>query len=191
MNRRILSLATLVVVIAIVAFAVWYMRHPQNAAQQQQLQNASQAPMSTLLTVGDTAPEFTAASTDGAFDLAKTKKPVFLEVFATWCPHCQRETAVLNRLYPQFKNKVDFIAISGSNTGMDGFAATQNDVVQFAQRFNVKYPIAFDGTLTVANDYLQGGFPTIVIIASNKKIVYLTSGEIPEATLVAQLQKVK
>lgn len=188
MNRRILSLVTLVVVVAIAAYAVSHF--VSHSAAQQQVQNASQAPMSALLTVGTTAPEFQALSTAGSFDLAKTKKPVFLEVFATWCPHCQRETAVLNRLYPQFKSKVDFIAVSGSGTGMDGLAATQNDVVQFAQRFNVKYPIAFDGTLTVANDYLQGGFPTIVIIASNKKIVYLTSGEIPEATLAAQLQKV-
>lgn len=191
MNRRSIAYLTIVVVLIIVAAALWYARHPQNAAQQQQLQNASQAPMSSLLAVGDTAPEFQVASTAGSFDLAKAKKPVFLEVFATWCPHCQRETTVLNRLYALFKNKVDFIAVSGSNTGMDGLAATPNDVVQFAQRFAVKYPIAFDGTLTVANFYLQGGYPTIVIINSKKKIVYLTSGEIPEATLAAQLQKVQ
>lgn len=189
MNRRILSLVTLVVVVAIAAYAVWHYR--SQGAAQQQVQNASQAPVAALLALGTTAPEFQAASTHGSFDLAKTKKPVFLEVFATWCPHCQRETAVLNRLYPRFKNNVDFIAVSGSGTGMDGLAASPNDVLQFAQRFNVKYPIAFDGTLTVANEYLQGGFPTIVIIASNKKIVYLASGEIPEATLAAQLQKVK
>ena len=189
MNRRTLSLVTILVVIAIIIGAIWYLRHPQNGSQQ--LQNASQAPMSALLTVGATAPEFQAATTAGGFDLAKTKKPVFLEVFATWCPHCQRETVVLDRLYAQFQKKIDFIAVSGSNTGMDGLAATQNDVLQFAQRFGVRYPIAFDGTLTVANEYLQGGFPTIVIIASNKKIDYLNSGEIPETTLAAQLQKVK
>lgn len=189
MNRRTVSLVTFLVVLAIVIGAIWYLRRPQSSSQQ--LQSASQAPIAALLTVGDTAPEFQVASTGGSFDLAKTKKPVFLEVFATWCPHCQRETAVLNRLYPQFKDKVAFIAVSGSNTGMDGLAATSNDVLQFAQRFGVKYPVAFDGTLAVANDYLQGGFPTIVIISSDKKIVYLTSGEIPEATLAAQLRSVK
>lgn len=189
MNRRILSIVTIVIVVAVILAAFVFVKTHQPAAQQ--VQNASQAPIAALLSVGTTAPEFQAASTHGSFDLAKTKKPVFLEVFATWCPHCQRETAVLNRLYPLFKKKVDFIAVSGSNTGMDGLAATQNDVLQFAQRFNVKYPIAFDGTLTVANDYLQGGYPTIVIIDSKKKIVYLTSGEIPETTLAAELQKAK
>ena len=38
-----------------------------------------------------TAPQFEVATTAGYFDLSKTRKPVFLEIFATWCPHCQRE----------------------------------------------------------------------------------------------------
>src|SRR5262249_12666898 len=118
-------------------------------------------------------------------------KPVFLEVFATWCPHCQRETAVINRLYQKFHGQVAFVAVSGSDTGMDGTSpASQLDVLNFQNQFHVQYPLAYDGALTVANLYLQGGFPTIAVIGKDKKITYLTSGETTYNDLASQLQKV-
>jgi thiol-disulfide isomerase/thioredoxin len=184
-----LAIVTGIVVVAIVIAAIIYMRRSATNAQ---LQNASQVPVAALLTVGVEAPEFSVSSTHGLFDLAKTKKPVFLEVYATWCPHCQRETVVVNNLYETFKNTIDFIAVSGSATGMDGIApSSQADVIAFAQAFNVKYPIAYDPTLAVAHDYLQGGFPTIVIIDSKKRITYMNSGEVAQSVLAAQLARVR
>ncbi|HUZ48477.1 MAG TPA: TlpA disulfide reductase family protein [Candidatus Dormibacteraeota bacterium] len=187
MNKRTLGVASIVVVaLLIVGAIVWVRVHPS-----QPLQNASQAPTIGKAVLGATAPEFQAATTDGPFDLATAKKPVFLEVFATWCPHCQRETAVLNKLYAAYKNRVAFVAVSGSDTGMDGASpASEVDVLNFRTRFQVQYPVAYDGTLAVANLYLQGGFPTIVVIDSHKKIAYLTSGETPYGELASQLNKV-
>ncbi len=148
-------------------------------------------PVAVTIAVGKPAPEFTALTTHGPFDLQKAKKPVFLEVFATWCPHCQRETSTINELYGAYKGTVDFVAVSGSETGMDGQSAeTANDVLTFAGQFKVRYPIAYDGAKTVANLYLQGGFPTIVIISRAKRISYIGSGEVPTDELNAALQKV-
>ncbi|MDQ2908256.1 MAG: redoxin domain-containing protein [Candidatus Eremiobacteraeota bacterium] len=66
--------------------------------------SASTSPISAQLTVGQQAPEFTVSTTQGPFDLAQARgEPTLLEVFATWCPHCQRETTVLNGLYGAFK----------------------------------------------------------------------------------------
>ena len=43
---------------------------------------------------------------------------------------------------------------------MDGTSAASTlDVLQWARRFNVQYPVAYDPLLNVANLYLQGGFP--------------------------------
>ncbi len=65
------------------------------------------------------------------------------------------------------------------------------DLLAFQQRFGVTYPIAtYDPALTVAQQYLQGGFPTIVLIGRNKKILSLVSGEIPYAALDKALQTV-
>ncbi len=187
MNKRTLGLASIVVAaLLIVGAIVWVWVRPS-----QPLQNASQAPTIGKAVLGATAPEFQAATTGGPFDLATATKPVLLEVFATWCPHCQRETAALNKLYAAYKSRVAFVAVSGSDTGMDGATpASQEDVLNFRARFQVQYPMAYDSTLGVAKLYLQGGFPTIVVIDSHKKITYLTSGETPYGELASQLNKV-
>ena len=131
------------------------------------------------------------ATTAGLFDLKGTDKPVFLEVFATWCPHCQRETAVIDRLYNHYQSRVDFVGVSGSDTAMDGTsAASQLDVLKWAQRFNVQYPVAYDPLLNVANLYLQGGFPTFAVIGNDKSVAYLNSGEISYQELSAAISKV-
>jgi peroxiredoxin len=144
-------------------------------------------PQPVHLDVGQKAPEFTAATTQGPFDLAKAeeeKAPVLLEIFATWCPHCQRETISINKLYDEYKGKLDIVAVSGNMTGMDGISpASQEDVVHFGEKFKVRYPLAYDPDLTVAHLYMQTGYPTLVLIGKDGKILFLSSGEIAEKKL--------
>lgn len=194
MNQRTLAVTSIGILLLIVAGAIaWYFTHPSR-----KLQNASQSPIVGKAQVGQPAPEFQASTTAGFFDLAKTKQPVFLEVFATWCPHCQHETAVVDRLYGAYGKRVAFVAVSGSGTAMDGTSESSPvDVLNFAQQFNVRYPIAYDPLIrepnnpkSVANLYLQGGFPTFAIIGKDKNVSYLSSGEIPYDQLAAELNKV-
>jgi cytochrome c biogenesis protein CcmG/thiol:disulfide interchange protein DsbE len=136
-------------------------------------------PTPVKLQIGQRAPEFAASTTQGPFDLARAVgKPVFVEIFATWCPHCQRETRVLNALYDAYKGQIAFVAVTGNNIGMDTVtAASQEDMMQFAQRFKVRYPLAYDPDLTVANKYMQSGYPSLIIIGKDHKIKFLSSGE--------------
>ena len=148
------------------------------------------APPYSPLSVGDSAPLFSAATTQGAFSLQATPRPVFLEIFATWCPHCQRETVVLNKLYEKYGKRLDFVAVTGSPYAQDR-ASTESmpDVLGFVQYFRVQYPVAFDGSLAIAGKYLQGGYPTIAIIGSDKRIAYIGSGEIAEADLESAIRR--
>jgi thiol-disulfide isomerase/thioredoxin len=185
MNRKTILYLTLGVVIVAVIVAVGL------ASRNVVPQSASQAPMQTKLKAGDTAPEFAVQTNAGPFDLDKVDTPVLLEVFATWCPHCQHETVVLNDLAGKYQGKIAMVAVSGSANGMDGNSPeTQSDVNTFGAQFQVRYPIAFDPQLAVAQQYLLGGYPTLVLIRPNKKIAWIDSGEIPEAKLVKQINAV-
>jgi cytochrome c biogenesis protein CcmG/thiol:disulfide interchange protein DsbE len=176
MNRNVIIYATIAVIAigAIVAVAL-----------------ANRVPMAaqtvnpnTALAVGNTAPEFTANTDAGTFDLASVTSPVFLEVFATWCPHCQHEVPIVDALAKKYAGKIAFVGVTGSPYGIDGSSPeNQADVNAWVQKLNVTYPVAFDPNLTVANTYLQGGYPTLVLIGKDKKISMITSGEIPMATL--------
>lgn len=177
------------ITVAVVAIGIlWAIRYANTGGVNR---NATQAPVVGTAQQGRKAPEFAAATNRGYFDLAKTTKPVFLEVFATWCPHCQRETAIIDKLYAQYKNRVDFVAVSGHETGMDGQTpSSPQDVLNFVQRFNAQYPVAYDGSLDVAHKYLQGGFPTLAVINRDKTITYLSSGETTYAELNGAIQSV-
>jgi thiol-disulfide isomerase/thioredoxin len=187
MNQRALAVISAIVLVVIVAGGILYVKfHPT------QLQNASTAPVNAPLATGSKAPMFSLPTTAGPFDLSTVTKPVLLEIFATWCPHCQRETTVMGRLYASFGTRVAFLSIPGSDTAMDGASPeSQSDVFNFALKFNVKYPVGlYDPNLTVAREYLKGGYPTIVIIDRNKNIAYINSGEVPYEELAAQLERV-
>jgi cytochrome c biogenesis protein CcmG/thiol:disulfide interchange protein DsbE len=188
MNRRSLGIASISAIVILAVAGTLYVRFHAS----RELKNASIAPIVATAQMGQRAPQFNVLTTHGAFNLNKATKPVFVEIFATWCPHCQRETSVINRLYDTYHSRVDFVAIPGSTTGMDETSPeSQLDVLNFQLRFHVHYPIAaYDPTLSVAKLYLQGGYPTIAVINTKKTIAYLNAGEVPYRQLAAVLNRV-
>jgi len=177
-RRKIILYATLALVVVAIIVAVGL------ASRNVVPKAASDAPMNSKLKPGDTAPAFAVQTNAGPFDLSQVSAPVLLEVFATWCPHCQREAAVLDDLATMYAGKLAIVAVSGSPYGIDGSSPeSQTDVNRFGQQFQVRYPIAFDPDLKVAQLYLQGGFPTLVLVGKNKKIKWMKSGEVSEPEL--------
>lgn len=179
-RKPILYVTLGVLAIALIAFVAL----ANNGAVPGVPKAATEVRQQAKLKIGQPAPPFSVSTTAGPFDLATTQTPVLLEVFATWCPHCQREVPVLDALAKKYGKAMTFVAVSGSGFGMDGSSPeSQADVIAFSQKYGVAYPVAFDPELKVANAYLQTGFPTIVIIKKNKTISSLQDGEISSATL--------
>ena len=177
LNRTTIKYGTLAIVVIAVVVAVALANRVPQAAQ-------TPNPQASGLVVGSTAPDFSITSNAGPFALASVTTPVFLEVFATWCPHCQHEVPVVDALAKKYAGKVAFIGVSGSPYGVDGSSPeNQSDVDAWIARLNVTYPIAYDPDLKVANQYLQGGYPTMVLIDPKKVVKYVGSGELPPATL--------
>jgi cytochrome c biogenesis protein CcmG, thiol:disulfide interchange protein DsbE len=186
LNRKTLIYITMAVIVIAAVVAI-------GLANRGVVSNASQTvnPDAKKLTVGSVAPTFKITSNAGPFDLAGVSTPVFLEVFATWCPHCQHEVPVIDALAKAYAGKVAFIGISGSPYGVDGSSPeNQADINAWVQKLGVTYPIAFDPDLQIANEYLQGGYPTIVMIDSHKIVRYVNSGELSPVELETALKGV-
>jgi cytochrome c biogenesis protein CcmG, thiol:disulfide interchange protein DsbE len=183
MNRKMLTYVTIAVVVIAAVVAI-------GLANRGVISNASTTvnPNATKITVGAVAPTFTITTNAGPFDLASVNTPVFLEVFASWCPHCQHEVPIVDALAKAYAGKVAFIGISGSPYGIDGSSPeNQADIDAWVQKLNVTYPIAFDPDLKIANLYLQGGYPTIVMIDTHKVVRYVNSGELTPPELQTAL----
>jgi thiol-disulfide isomerase/thioredoxin len=180
-RRRMIVYATVGVVVLLIIVAV--------ALASRTPKTASDAPMFAPLKVGQAAPSFSVASTGGPLSVpVSDHKPVVLEVFATWCPHCQHEVATLNDIFAKYGDRIHLVAVSGSPYGMnESNPETQGDVFAFTQQFKVRYPVAFDGDLVVAKKYLQGGFPTIVVIGRDNKVLSVRDGEIPAVLLLKDI----
>ena len=179
-SRKTILYATIVVVIVGIIAAVGFASRTSVVPE-----NATKAVGQSKLKVGDTAPAFSIATNAGTFDLAGVSTPVLLEVFAPWCPHCQKEAPILNDLAAKYAGKVAIVAVSGDAVDYDhNTAESESNVHLFADQYQTRYPIAFDRDLKVAALYLRSGFPSVYVIDKNKRIRYEQEGEIPEAVLV-------
>jgi cytochrome c biogenesis protein CcmG, thiol:disulfide interchange protein DsbE len=146
--------------------------------------------------VGTQAPSFSLPQKGGVFSNATfAGQPYLLEIFATWCPHCQRMTAVLRALRAQFPlSRLGMLSVTGSNiasssTPTQMVPEDQNDVDTFDAFYNVTWPAVFDKNLSVAQAWGLNGFPTIFIVDAHGRIVYQHSGEVDEKTLAAAAAK--
>jgi thiol-disulfide isomerase/thioredoxin len=180
-RRRLIVYVTIGIIVLLIVVAV--------ALASRTPKTASNAPTFAPLKIGQDAPPFSLSTTGGPISVpVPDKKPVLLEVFATWCPHCQREVATLNNVFVRYGDRIHLVAVSGSPYAMDETnPESQGDVFAFTRRFNVRYPIAFDGDLVVAKKYLQGGFPTVVVIGRDNKVLSVRDGEIPQVLLVKDI----
>lgn len=174
--------ATILLLAAVAAVAI---------VNQGSVESASEAPIYAPLKIGAVAPSFEVTTIDGRrIDSAHTTGPILLEVFATWCPHCQKETSALDDLHRRFGDGLNIVSVSGSNTASDGVSPESLDGIRrFVNDFGVTYPVAYDPRLAVAKSYLQGGFPTVVFIDAQKHITAFESGEVSLARLETQAKK--
>ena len=130
---------------------------------------------------------FTSASLAG--------KPYLLEIFASWCPHCQRETKVLKTLRAKVPaSKLFMLSVSGSLFGENSQLGTnvpesQAGVDAFDKEFGVTWPAYYDGNLTVARLWGLVGFPMIYVVDKHGIIRYVGSGDQDEPTLRKALAK--
>lgn len=145
---------------------------------------------------GQTAPAFSLQTPLGPISNdTLAGKPYMLELFATWCPHCQRMTVVLRSLRAKLpESRFGMVSVTGSPYGSSSTEGNpvpedQADVDQFDKYFNITWPSVFDPGLKVAQTWGLDGFPTIYIVNAKGMIVFAASGEMPETRLLEAAHK--
>jgi thiol-disulfide isomerase/thioredoxin len=198
-RRRRLALwlgaGTILVVAVIIAVALLFSRSPSQSTGGLTNPNALN-PAQNMLRVKSKAPDFNLATVDGRhYRLSALRgHPVLLEFFAVWCPHCQRETPILNRIDQAFASQglrsLSILAnpygrnydVSG---GTDRRLANRGDIAWFKQTFTVAQPILIDPTFATVNRYGVNGYPTIYVLDRKGVIRSATSGDVPYQQLAA------
>ena len=137
------------------------------------------------------APEFTVRTLDGRLHVVPNgKKPVLLEIIATWCSDCRDEVKTVNRFAKTHPNFA-VLAVVGDKLGQYQQPETTSDIEAFAHRYHVAYPISTVSRPDVADLYKTWAYPSLIVIRRNGLIEFNIAGNAPYETLaVAAMQAI-
>jgi thiol-disulfide isomerase/thioredoxin len=158
-------------------------------------------PKTTTLPVGSTFPNFDLATVNGQhYTLSNYKgKPVLVEFFAVWCPHCQHMAPIIDQLNAAYKSKgLQVLAVLANpygrnydlSGGSDTRLADKGDIQWYTQNFKPTYPLLIDPTFTVVNEAGANSYPTIYILDKSLKVRSATQGEVPYSQLAGVINTI-
>ncbi|WP_067620432.1 TlpA family protein disulfide reductase [Alicyclobacillus acidiphilus] len=111
-------------------------------------------------------------------------KPIFINIWASWCPPCQEETPDIVKAYKQYGSKVVFLSVNA--TSQDNMP----DVEQFIKHYGITWPVALDKNGEVLQEYNIVGFPTSFFVNRQGIITDVNVGLITAQNLNDQLQRI-
>jgi peroxiredoxin len=98
----------------------------------------------------------------------RSKQPVILFFWTTWCHFCRRELKMLKDIYPQLqKDGAELLAISVKEPAYK--------VDNFLKGYVLNFKVLLDRYATVAAAYDILGVPTFVLIDKKGRIVFRTN----------------
>jgi cytochrome c biogenesis protein CcmG, thiol:disulfide interchange protein DsbE len=119
------------------------------------------------LPAGEPAADFTVETFDGhtftlSQHLAEVGKPVFLNLWASWCAPCRNEMPDIDDAATRHP-EVTFLGIAVQDAARPS--------MDFAEEIGVKYALGFDESGEVDAGYAPPGLPATFIISTNGRVV--------------------
>jgi cytochrome c-type biogenesis protein len=118
-------------------------------------------------------------------------KVVFLNFWATWCPPCKEEMPHIEEIYNEYKNNdedVVILGIAAPNLGREG---SKEYITGFLNDNNYTFPVAFDETTEVLEQYYISAFPTTFIIDKEGNIIKYIPGAMDKETMKTLIEEVR
>lgn len=129
-----------------------------------------------VATIGQPAPAFIVEDLTGAPLSGKMLrgKPLFINVFATWCPPCRIELPAVVRSHRRFKDRVTFLGVDEQEPA--------GKIAPFARAMGIHYQIGIDQGQLEAS-YLAHSIPMSVFIDRHGIVRAMHRGAISAALL--------
>jgi len=132
---------------------------------------------SSLPATGNPAPVFQAATLEGDTISLKSLEgnPVLLNLWATWCLPCRRETPYLQDVHQRFGSRgLQVVGVSvDSRNG-------RRDVDAFLQEFGVTYQILHDPEMRSMDVFAAIGLPATYLIGRDGTVLWRRIGPVEE-----------
>ena len=133
----------------------------------------SQSDSNDIVKVGDAMPVFTIVHDDGTQLTSSSLKGkvILVNLFATWCPPCQKElAAVKDQLWPKYRDNKDFVLL------VIGREHTDADLTKYNQKKGFAFPLYPDKNRAIFNAFAKNLIPRSYLIGKDGKVVYTSKG---------------
>lgn len=131
-----------------------------------------------VLAIGDEAPNFKLTDLNGQTHMLSDYKgkAVMLNFWGTWCGPCAREMPAIEKQYQLYQDE-DFEIISIN------LAQSEFEVENYANKYNLTFPVTIDKTKSVTNTYNVGQLPATIFIDEKGRINKIVKGELDEPSI--------
>lgn len=138
-------------------------------------------------------PDFTLVDQYGeAHTLSDYKgKVVFLNFWATWCPPCRIEMPYIEDIYIENNDNSEDVVILGVAAPNIGREGSKEDIIKFLKEEGYTYPVAFDLTGEVMEEYAIQALPSTFIIDKEGNLDQFIPGAMDKETMEALIENAK
>lgn len=135
--------------------------------------------------VGQSLPNFTVTTPEGKVisNQSFAGKPTLYMEWASWCPHCQEQLPIIQKLYNTYGDQVNFVLANA--TGSRG--ETLDEAKSYMDSRHYTMPWYSDTELKTANALAITSLPTILIIDENQTLLSRFDGVQEEEDLAKLL----
>lgn len=141
----------------------------------------------TLVKVGDAAPDFTVTMFDGnEVTLSKLKgKVVLVNFWATWCPPCREELIHVEKEIIKAFEGQEFVFLPISR------GEKRETVEKFRKKMGYSFPMGLDPDQSIFNKFASNYIPRNFLIGKDGKIAFISVGfdEAEFQALIAEIKK--
>lgn len=140
---------------------------------QTEANNTNKYDENDIVKVGDMMPSFTIMHDDGS-RIASSEwkgKVILVNLFATWCPPCQKElAAVKETLWPKYKDNEQFVM------AVIGREHSDEELQKYNEKKGFTFPLYPDKNRAVFNSFAKNLIPRSYLIDKSGKVIYTSKG---------------
>lgn len=133
------------------------------------------------LAIGRQAPNFSYLGLDGETrELKELRgKVVFLRFWADWCPYCETEMQMIDKIYMESKEK-GFIVLAVN------VKQSEAKVRAYVEKYNLSFPMALDPEGKIADKFRVRGLPMNFLINREGILKELIIGAISDVEMLRE-----
>lgn len=168
------------VILGMLAWAIYDFTNTNNTAKQ-----LNESENEVGLDVGDVAPDFELELLNKEVRVKLSDfrgQRVMVNFWATWCPPCRAEMPDMEKFHQD--RDVAILAVNMTDTEMN-----DEQVENFANTYELTFPILLDEEAEMADLYNIQPLPTTYMIDSNGVIQYRTLGAMNYELMIQEFEK--